>query len=75
MKKIYIVPTVDVAICYLESSFLAGSDPSRDPNYVIGPDGKPTPGGGNGGTVTEVTDTDEPKVGAKGFDAWSSWDE
>lgn len=71
MKKKYIVPTVDIAICYLESSFLAGSDPSRDPNYVIGP----TQGGGTGGTVTEVTDTDEPKVGAKGFDAWSSWDE
>lgn len=75
MKKNYIVPTVDITICYLESAFLAGSDPTKKPNYVIGPDGKPSTGGGSGGSVTEVTDTDEPNVGAKGFDAWSTWDE
>lgn len=69
MKKKYIVPMVDITSCYLGHALLAGSDPSQDPNYVIGD--KEATGGG----VKEVTDEDKPILGAKGFDAWSSWDE
>lgn len=72
MKKKYMTPIVGITSCHLEYAVLAGSDPSRDPSYVVGPDGS---SGGTGGGVTETTDKDEPKLGAKGFTAWESWDE
>lgn len=72
MKKKYIMPMVGITSCYLGHALLAGSDPSKDPNYIIGGSGG---SGDSGGSVKEVTDEDKPILGAKGFDAWSSWDE
>lgn len=65
MKKKYIAPKVEITYCYLEHSLLAGSDPSKKPTVQL-PEGSET-------TIEETgEDIDQ---GAKGFDAWSSWDE
>mgnify|MGYP000031530616 FL=1 len=65
MKKKYIAPKVEITFCYLEHSLLAGSDPSRKPEVLM-PEGPKSP--------IEETGEDIDQ-GAKGFDAWSSWDE
>lgn len=65
MKKKYIAPEVDITFCYLEHSLLAGSDLSKKPEVEM-PEGPKSP--------IEQTE-EEIEQGAKGFDAWSSWDE
>lgn len=66
MKKKYIAPKVEITFCYLEHSLLAGSgDPSSRKPEVQMPEGPKS-------SIEETEDIDQ---GAKGFDAWSSWDE
>lgn len=65
MKKIYIAPKVEITFCYLEHSLLAGSDLSKSPKSKL-PDGPES-------TIPE--EKEEIDQGAKGFNAWSSWDE
>lgn len=65
MKKKYIAPKVEITFCYLEHSLLAGSDPSRKPEVQMPEESK-----------SSIEETEEDiDQGAKGFDAWSSWDE
>ena len=65
MKKKYIAPKVEITFCYLEHSLLAGSDPSRKPEVQM-----------REGSKSSIEETEEDiDQGAKGFDAWSSWDE
>lgn len=65
MKKKYIAPKVEITFCYLEHSLLAVSDPSRKPEVQM-PEG----------SKSSIEETEEDiDQGAKGFDAWSSWDE
>lgn len=68
MKKNYIVPTIKVASCLLEQSFLAGSDPSNQKLSQISDDPE-----------SEITKEDNNsegfEQGAKGFNSWSSWDD
>lgn len=64
MKKIYIVPTIEKTACMFES-FIAASQTGGDSKKDVEPDEavKPTKPG------------EEIEIGAKDYNAWSSWDE
>lgn len=60
MKKKYIIPSIEVALCLLDG-FIAASDESADSTV----DDKKDP----------MDTSDDVNIKAKGFDAWTAWDE
>lgn len=64
MKKIYIVPTIDKTACIFES-FIAASEAG----------GHDKKGDEDNEPVKPTKPGEEVEIGAKDYNAWSSWDE
>lgn len=64
MKKIYIVPTIEMTACLFESFIAAsqtGGDSQKDDEHVQ--------------PIESTKPGEEVDMGAKDYNAWSSWDE
>lgn len=76
MKKKYIMPEVEITSCYLEHSFLAGSDPTQNQGTELGnKENNPNIPDVTQPSIPTVGNEEEVTLGSKQYNAWSSWDE
>ncbi len=76
MKKKYIMPKVEITSCYLEHSFLAGSDPTKSQGSELGnTPGNPNKPDESQTEIPTVGNEEDVTLGSKQYNAWSSWDE
>lgn len=76
MKKKYIMPEVEITSCYLEHSFLAGSDRTKSQGSELGNlPGNPTKPDESQNEIPTVGNEEDVTLGSKQYNAWASWDE